>query len=265
MNETGNPTPAPGLLAVVRGEGYTQAPADLYIPPDALRVVLQEFEGPLDLLLYLIRKQNLDILDIPIARITAQYMEYIELMQELQLELAGEYLVMAAMLAEIKSRMLLPRPQLEEEEEQDPRAELARRILEYERYRIATDGLDRLPRMERDVHVVRGALPVELPPRPLPPVQLEDLLAAIADVLERTRMFSAYQVQREELSVRERMSMVLEQLEPGAYTEFTRLFTAQEGRSGLVVALLAILELLRESLVEVMQEEDYGAIKVKAA
>lgn len=252
-------------MAVVRGELYAETPADLYIPPDALQVALQEFEGPLDLLLYLIRRQNLDILDIPIARITAQYMEYIELMQELQMELAGEYLVMAAMLAEIKSRMLLPRPQSEEGEEQDPRAELARRILEYERYRIATDSLDQLPRMERDVHPTRGALPVDLPQRPLPPVRLEELLAAIADVLERNRVLSAYQVQREELSVRERMSMVLTQLEPGAYVEFTRLFTTQEGRAGLIVALLAVLELLRESLVELSQEGDYGTIKVKAA
>lgn len=254
-----------GLLAVVRGQDYVEPPADLYIPPAALRVFLQEFEGPLDLLLYLVRRQNLDILDIPIARIAAQYMEYIELMQELQLELAGEYLVMAAMLGEIKSRMLLPRPPSEEEEETDPRAELARRLLEYERYRGATDNLDLLPRMERDVHPARCALPCSLPPRPLPPVRLEDLLAGIADVLERTRVLSAYRVQREELSVRERMSMVLERLEPGVYTEFTRLYTAQEGRAGLVVALLAVLELLRESLVDIMQEEDYGPIKIKAA
>ena len=254
-----------GPLAVVRGEPAAAVPTDLYIPPDALRVVLQEFEGPLELLLYLIRKQDLNILDIPIARITAQYMEYIELMQELQLELAGEYLVMAAMLAEIKSRMLLPRPPSVEDEEEDPRAELARRILEYERYRIATDSLDCLPRLDREVFTVRTALPCELPGRPLPAVQPEELLAAIADVMERTRVLSMYQVRREELSVRERMSMVLEKIKAGHYTEFARLYTAQEGRAGLVVALLAVLELLRESLIELMQEEPYGVIKVKAS
>ena len=251
-------------FAMVQGAPVTELPKDLYIPPDALEVFLEAFEGPLDLLLYLIRRQNLDILDIPIARITEQYMRYIELMEELQLELAGEYLVMAAMLAEIKSRMLLPRPGGEEEEE-DPRAELVRRLQEYERYKQAAEDLDGLPRAERDLF---GAL-VEFPDRRAnlkpPQVDLDSLLRVFASVLARAEMFSHHHVQREPLSVRERMSMILDQLNGDEFVEFTRLFTVEEGRAGAIVALLAILELLRASLIELVQNDIKGRIYVKAA
>ena len=251
-------------FAMVQGAPITELPKDLYIPPDALEVFLEAFEGPLDLLLYLIRRQNLDILDIPIARITEQYMRYIELMEELQLELAGEYLLMAAMLAEIKSRMLLPRPGGEEEEE-DPRAELVRRLQEYERYKQAAEDLDGLPRVERDLF---GTL-VEFPERKNnvkpPQVDLDTLLRVFASVLARAEMFSHHHVQREPLSVRERMSAVLDRLNGEEFVEFTQLFTVEEGRAGVIVALLALLELLRASLIEIVQSEINGPIYVKAA
>ncbi|WP_420797018.1 segregation and condensation protein A [Ectothiorhodospira mobilis] len=251
-------------VARVRGEPLTWVPQDLYIPPDALEVILEAFEGPLDLLLYLIRRQNLDILDIPIAEITRQYIRYIELMRELQLELAAEYLVMAAMLAEIKSRMLLPRP-AETEEEEDPRAELVRRLQEYERIRQAALDLDRLPRLERDIFQVA----VEPPPmdrvRPLPQVELDELLRAFSQVLGRAEMFSHHQVQREPLSVRERMTRVLEALEGGRQVPFGALFTPEEGRRGVVVTFLAILELIKARMVDWVQAEVYAPIYLRPA
>lgn len=252
-------------LAFVHGEPYTAMPQDLYIPPDALEVFLEAFEGPLDLLLYLIRRQNLDILDIPIAEITRQYMEYIELMKDMRLELAAEYLVMAAMLAEIKSRMLLPRPVESENEEDDPRAELVRRLQEYERYKQAAENLDELPRLERDIFPVsaevveRQVLNIE------PDVSLKELLLAFKDVLQRAEMFSHHHVQMEALSVRERMSAVLSAVRADEFTDFTRLFDVSEGRMGVVVTLLAILELIKEALLELVQAEPYGPIHVKAA
>lgn len=252
-------------LAFVHGEPYTALPQDLYIPPDALEVFLEAFEGPLDLLLYLIRRQNLEILDIPIAEITRQYMEYIELMKELRLELAAEYLVMAAMLAEIKSRMLLPRPVEAEGEEDDPRAELVRRLQEYERYKQAAENIDLLPRLERDIFPVsaevveRQVLDIE------PDVSLKELLLAFKDVLQRAEMFSHHHVQMEPLSVRERMSSVLSLVRADEFTDFTRLFDVTEGRMGVVVTLLAILELIKEALLELVQAEPYGPIHVKAA
>ena len=252
-------------LAFVHGEPYTALPQDLYIPPDALEVFLEAFEGPLDLLLYLIRRQNLDILDIPIAEITRQYMEYIELMKDMRLELAAEYLVMAAMLAEIKSRMLLPRPVESENEEDDPRAELVRRLQEYERYKQAAENLDELPRLERDIFPVsaevveRQVLNIE------PDVSLKELLLAFKDVLQRAEMFSHHHVQMEALSVRERMSAVLSAVRADEFTDFTRLFDVSEGRMGVVVTLLAILELIKEALLELVQAEPYGPIHVKAA
>ena len=251
-------------LAMVDGEPVVDLPRDLYIPPDALEVFLEAFEGPLDLLLYLVKRQNLDILDIPIATITRQYMEYIELMKELRLELAAEYLAMAAMLAEIKSRLLLPRPESVDEEE-DPRAELVRRLREYERYKQAAEQLDGLPRVGRDIVEIRTAAPYARIERLQPRVELEDLVAALAGVLARAQAYRHHQVQLESLSVRERMSMVLEHVQRARFVEFTALFTPREGRQGVVVTLLALLELLRESLVDLVQAKPFGPIHVRAA
>ena len=251
-------------LAVVDGEPVIELPKDLYIPPDALEVFLEAFEGPLDLLLYLIKRQNLDILDIPIATVTRQYMEYIELMKELRLELAAEYLAMAAVLAEIKSRLLLPRPERVDEEE-DPRAELVRRLREYERYKQAAERLDGLPRMGRDLVEVRTAAPYTDTERPKPTVSLEDLVSALAGVLARMRAYDHHQVRMESLSVRERMTAVLEHVQRARFVEFTTLFMPEEGRQGVVVTLLALLELLRESLIELVQARPFGPVHVSAA
>ena len=251
-------------FAVVDGEPVIDLPRDLYIPPDALEIFLEAFEGPLDLLLYLVKRQNLDILDIPIATITRQYMEYIDLMKELRLELAAEYLAMAAMLAEIKSRLLLPRSE-SIDDEQDPRAELVRRLREYERYKQAAEQLDELPRIGRDVVGVRAATPYVRIERPQPRVELDDLLAALAGVLARAEAFRHHQVRLEWLSVRERMTMVLERVEKARFVEFTNLFEPREGRQGVVVTLLALLELLRESLVDLVQARPFGPVHVRAA
>lgn len=252
-------------FAIVQGTPYTRLPKDLYIPPDALEVFLAEaFEGPLDLLLYLIKRQNLDILDIPIAEITRQYMGYVDLMKDLRLELAAEYLVMAAMLAEIKSRMLLPRPE-EAQDEDDPRAELVRRLQEYERFKQVAEDMDALPRSDRDTPPVELAVPdlkiVKLPPR----VDIRDLAMALKDVFERASNFAHHHVRLEPLSVRERMTVVLKNVTPGGFTEFTTLFNPKEGRAGVVVTLLAVLELLKQSLIELVQTEVFGPIHVKAA
>jgi segregation and condensation protein A len=252
-------------FAVVEGEPVTQMPRDLYIPPEALQVFLEAFEGPLDLLLYLIRRQNLDILDIPIAEITRQYMRYIELMRELQLELAGEYLLMAATLAEIKSRMLLPRPQSESGEEgHDPRAELVRRLQEYERFKQAAMDMETLPRVDRDTFPASAELGERRVVRLLPEVTLQEMLVALKDVLERADMFAHHHVSRERLSVRQRMSDVLGALRNQAFVEFTHLFRAEEGRMGVTVTFSAILELLREGLVEIVQAEPFAPIHVRA-
>lgn len=252
-------------FAVVQGTPVRELPKDLYIPPDALEVFLEAFEGPLDLLLYLIRRQNLDILDIPIAHITAQYTSYIDLMEEIKLELAAEYLVMAALLAEIKSRMLLPRPPSEENEEDDPRAELVRRLQEYERYKKAADDLGALPRLERELHhVVVMFEPKGLKQDP-PDVSLDSLLDAFRDVLGRAEMFADHRVQRETLSVRERMALVMDRASSSSFIEFYELFTIGEGKAGVVVTLIAILELLKESLIEMVQNHDRGPIYIKLA
>ena len=251
-------------FAMVYGQALTELPVDLYIPPDALEVFLEAFEGPLDLLLYLIRKQNIDVLDIPVAEITRQYMGYVELMQSVRLELAAEYLVMAAMLAEIKSRMLLPRSAAFEEEEDDPRAELIRRLQEYERYKAAAEGLDQLPRVGRDITVPALEAPQARARKLLPDVSLEELLLSMAEVLRRADMFESHQVSRETLSTRERMSAVLEALKGGAFVPFVALFLAEEGRLGVVVTFMAILELIKESLVELVQNEAFGPIHVRA-
>ena len=253
-------------FAVVAGEPVTTLPQDLYIPPYALQVFLEAFEGPLDLLLYLIRRQNIDILDIPIADITEQYVQYIELMSELQLELAGEYLLMAAMLAEIKSRMLLPRPEKpEEEDEDDPRAELVRRLQEYERFKKAASDLNELPRLERDVFVAHADAPERKVTQKLPDVTMKELLLAFHDVLKRAEMFSNLHVQREPLSVRQRMSEILTPVKAGSLTDFTGLFDPEEGRMGVAVTFIAILELLKESVIEVVQSDAYAPLHVRAA
>jgi len=251
-------------FAVVQGEAMTQLPQDLYIPPDALEVFLEAFEGPLDLLLYMIRRQNLDVLDIPIAEITRQYIEYIDLMQDMRFELAAEYLVMAAMLCEIKSRMLLPRPESANDDEEDPRAELVRRLQEYERYKKAAEDIDEMPRLGRDVFETSAKLPDLRVVKPVPDVELKEVLLAFQDVLRRADMFATHQIHREALSVRERMTGVLEKLNADNFTEFTHLFTAEEGRMGVVVTLLAVLELIKETLIEMIQTEPFGPIYVKA-
>ncbi|PZW71151.1 condensin subunit ScpA [Pseudomonas sp. URMO17WK12:I1] len=250
-------------FAMVYGEALTELPVDLYIPPDALEVFLEAFEGPLDLLLYLIRKQNIDVLDIPVAEITRQYMGYVELMHTVRLELAAEYLVMAAMLAEIKSRMLLPRSAEAEEEEDDPRAELIRRLLEYERFKAAAEGIDALPRVGRDLIVPRVEAPEARARKLLPTVDLQELLVSMAEVLRRADMFESHQVSREALSTRERMGEVLDRLKDGAFVPFVQLFSAEEGRLGVVVTFMAILELVKESLVELVQNEAFAAVHVR--
>ncbi len=251
-------------FAVIQGKELTILPKDLYIPPDALEVILEAFEGPLDLLLYLIRRQNLDILDIDVAEITRQYLGYIELMASIQLELAAEYLVMAAMLAEIKSRMLLPRQQSEEEDEEDPRAELIKRLQEYERFKQAAEDIDELPRMGRDIHQATAEAPDRDQQRPHPDVDIKELVAALADVLKRSEMFESHQVEMEKLSTRERMSQVMENLRDNQFVPFVALFTLEEGRLGVVVTFLAVMELIKESLVEIVQSESFGPIHVKA-
>ena len=251
-------------FAVVEGEPVVELPKDLYIPPDALEIFLDAFEGPLDLLLYLVKRQNLEIVDIPMARITRQYMEYIDLMKVLRLELAAEYLAMAAMLAEIKSRLLLPQPESVDDEE-DPRAELVRRLQEYERYKQAAERLDELPRLGRDLVEIRAATPWVRMERPHPRVELDDLLAALAEVLARAESYRHHRVRMEWLSVRERMSIVLARVQGTRFVEFTSLFTPREGRQGVVVTLLALLELLRESLVDFVQAKPFGPIHVRAA
>jgi segregation and condensation protein A len=252
-------------FAVVQGEPWLTPPTDLYIPPDALEVFLDAFEGPLDLLLYLIRRQNLDILDIPIAKITDQYISYIEMMNELRLELAAEYLVMAAMLAEIKSRMLLPRPVSDDEEhEDDPRAELIRRLQEYERYKQAAEDLDELEHMTRDNFQASAELVERHVEAVDPDVSLREIMLALSDVLHRADMFTSHRVEKEPLSVREKMSHVLERVSGRNFVSFTELFDISEGRLGVVVTFLAVLELIKGSLLELVQAEAFAPIHVKA-
>ncbi len=258
------PAQAEMPFAVVEGQPITEMPRDLYIPPQALEIFLEAFEGPLDMLLYLIRRQNLDILDIPIAEITRQYMRYIELMQVLQLELAGEYLLMAATLAEVKSRMLLPRVGTEvAAEEADPRAELVRRLQEYERFKRAAENIDRMPRVDRDTWVGSAELADRKVVRIAPLVTLQEMLVAFQDVLSRSDMFAHLHVQREPLSVRQRMADVLASLSHNAFVDFVRLFTHEEGRRGVTVTFVAILELLREGLIEIVQSEAYAPLHVR--
>ena len=251
-------------LAMVRGQPMLQMPQDLYIPPDALEVILEAFEGPLDLLLYLIRRQNLDILDIPIAEITRQYIDYIDLMHDMRLELAAEYLVMAAILAEIKSRLLLPRPPAEEGLEDDPRMDLVRRLQEYERFKKAAEDIEAMPRAERDFAVVHAHVTDKNVIRLPPPVDMRELLLALKDVITRAELTGRHAIQREALSVRNRMSDVLKFLGDGGFHAFEKLFIRDEGRLGIVVTFLALLELAKEHLIEMVQSEPLGPIYLKS-
>jgi segregation and condensation protein A len=252
-------------FAIVKGEAVSEVPKDLYIPPDALEVILEIFEGPLDLLLYLIRRQNIDIVDIPLADITAQYMEYVELMKNLHLELAAEYLVMAAMLAEIKSRVLLPRPPSADEDEDDPRADLIRRLQEYEQFKQAAADLDELPRVERNIFLSEVEAPEFEVVKPDVQVDMKELMIALTDVLSRAEMFTSHHIQKDVLSVREKMTMILSQIKSDSFTDFINLFDVTEGRMGVVITFMGVMELIKESLVEIIQQEPYGPIHVKAA
>jgi segregation and condensation protein A len=251
-------------FAVVQGKELTRLPKDLYIPPDALEIILEAFEGPLDLLLYLIRRQNLDILEINVAEITRQYMGYIDLMGSIQLELAADYLVMAAMLAEIKSRILLPRQVMDEEDEGDPRTELIRRLQEYERFKTVAEDIDEIPRLGRDLHQASADAPGREKQRQYPDVEMREILTALADVLRRAEMFESHHIEREKLSTRERMSQVLVRLRGEHFIPFVSLFKVAEGRLGVVVTFLAIMELIKESLIEIVQNEPFGPIHIKA-
>lgn len=251
-------------FATVKGQAVVDLPKDLYIPPDAMKVLLEAFEGPLDFLLYLIRKQNLDVLDIPISDVTRQYMEYIDLMQELSLELAAEYLVMAATLAEIKSRMLLPKVVDAENNEEDPRAELVRRLQEYERYKQAAENLDKLPRIERDTFVVENDSSQISVEKPLPAVTMRELIIALADVMKRIEHNVHHTVQLDALSVREKMTLVLSSVQGSERVEFIKLFNLQEGRLGVVVTFLAMLELLKQGLIEFVQTAAFAPIYLAA-
>ncbi len=250
-------------FALVQGEPLTIFPQDLYIPPEALEVFLEAFEGPLDLLLYLIKRQNIDILDIPVSEITKQYMSYIDMMDTIQFELAAEYLVMAAMLTEIKSRMLLPRAS-DCDDEDDPRSELIRRLQEYEQFKQAAEDLDGIPRLERDIHLTSFDLPDHQQDIPEPDIALQDLILAFQDVANRAEQFASHHVEKELLSVRERMTQVLEKINAESYIAFTELFSSEESKMGVIVSFLAILELIKASLIDLMQNEAFAPIYVKA-
>jgi segregation and condensation protein A len=237
-------------------------PEDLYIPVEALRVFLETFEGPLDLLLYLIKKNNLNILDIPVASITEQYVQYVEMMKEFKLELAAEYLVMAVMLAEIKSRMLLPKPVLEPEEN-DPRVELILKLQEYERYKMAAVNLDNLPQENRDIFVITGRNLITKGAKPLPNIELADIYQALREVLTKATVFTSHHIIKEALSVRERMTCVLNKLQTNEFVAFADLFDISEGRAGVVVTFIAVLELLREAVINIVQTKSFGQIHVQ--
>lgn len=251
-------------FAMVMGHAVTELPKDLYIPPDALEVFLEAFEGPLDLLLYLIKRQNLDILEINVAAITEQYVAYVEAMNILQFELAADYLVMAALLAEIKSRMLLPQHTDDEELEDDPRAQLILRLQEYERFKLGAESLDELPRMGRDIYPVQADIPDIKHERPHPEVELRELLIVFSQVMHRADMFRSHQVSLEKLSTRERMAHILDRLQDAKFLPFVELFQPSEGRLGVVVTFLATMELVKEALIEVVQSENFGPIHIKA-
>lgn len=250
-------------FAFVMGEAITEAPTDLYIPPDALEILIEAFEGPFDLLLYLIKRQNLDILLVNVAEITDQYMAYVELMEASQFELAAEYLVMASMLAEIKSRILLPRQEELNEEESDPRLDLLKRLQEYEKFKIAAEGLDKLPRIERDLYPTKAAIPVIEKIIVEPEVDLHEMLSILSKALRRADMFESHQIQRDTLSTREKMSEILLRINSENFVPLFSLLSQDEGRLGVVVTFLAIMELLKDSMIEIVQSGPYAAIHVK--
>jgi segregation and condensation protein A len=256
--------PPEARMPRVHGESMLKLPDDLYIPPDALEVFLEAFEGPLDLLLYLIRKQNLDILDIPVLKITQQYMDYIVLMHELRLELAAEYLVMAAWLAEIKSRILLPRPPAMEEDQGDPRMELVRRLQEYERFKTAAERLDAMPRVAREIFLAQARPDKVQSEAPAPVPGMRELMLAFREVLLRADLFKTHTVQSEPLSVRERMSRILDRVQHGP-ARFEELVDLSEGRAGVVVCLLALLELTKSGLLEIVQPAPFAPLTVETA
>jgi len=260
---TGRPVQQKLPLAFLHGKAVVDKPEDLYIPPDALEVILETFEGPLDLLLYLIKKHKLDVLELSIFSITEQYVKYVEMMSEFQLELAGEYLVMAALLAQIKSRLLLPVHE-ELEEEEDPRAELIKRLQEYEQFKKAAENIDTLPRVGRDIFIANATFPeLEEKKDPLPELAIKDLLLALSDVMARAKTFEHHLISAETLSTRERMSLILHTLSQAkAPVAFTQLFTFEEGRSGVVVSFIAMLELIKEGLIACLQVESDSQIYV---
>ena len=251
-------------FAMVAGQVLKEFPKDLYIPPDALEIFLEAFEGPLDLLLYLIKRQNLDILDIPVAEVTHQYMAYVNLMEACQFELAAEYLVMAALLGEIKSRCLLPRQGGVEEDEDDPRAELIRRLQEYECFKRSAEELDQLPRLDRDLFLTNVTVVKVESEKRHPDVDMQEMLIALREVLQRADMYESHHIQKESLSIRERMSQILDQLSGGGFVPFVNMFRIEEGRLGVVVSFIALLELIREALIEIVQSDVFAPIHVKA-
>ena len=262
MSENKVPRQEEIVLATVQGKEVTSLPEDLYVPPNSLKIFLDTFAGPLDLLLYLIRKQNLDILDIDVAKITEQYVSYIDLMEAFQIELAGDYLVMAAYLAELKSRMLLPRPS-DNEEEEDPRAELMRRLQEYQRFKEAASKIDLLPRLNRDFFLAGAKLPEFEAVTPIVDLPMEELSFALSEVMRRVDQSKAHLINFEQLSTRERMTEILERMRNETFIEFSTLFKIKEGRMGVVVTFLAVLELLKDSLIEIVQSEEFGPIHIK--
>lgn len=263
-SDSGDPVQQEMPFAVVNGETITEIPPDLYIPPQALAIILETFEGPLDLLLYLIKRQNLDILELDVLEITSQYMKYVEMMDAMKFELAAEYLVMAAMLAQIKSRLLLPRVTNEEGEEEDPRAELVRRLLEYERFKEAAENIDQLPREGRDFVVVGAEAPEYEIDRPQPNVEMKELMLAMAEVLRRAEMYEHHHVVLEPLSTREKMTLLLERVNDQQFVSFASVFVVEEGRLGVVVTFLAMMELLKEKLIDIVQSEAFGPIHISA-
>jgi segregation and condensation protein A len=261
-----DPVQQPLPLAFVNGEALVEKPKDLYIPPDALELILEAFEGPLDLLLYLIRKQKFDIVNLPVYQVTQQYMEYVELMKDIQLELAAEYLLMAAILAEVKSRMLLPKRHDSEEEEDDPRAELIRRLKEYELIKNAAHELDNIPRQERDVFPAQAKTSDSVTSiRVLPSVSLQDVVLGFQSAMQRAQAFEHHHIEKETLSTRERMSLILQNISSEHFTGFDQLFQASEGKAGVVVTFLAILELSKESLIELVQAQPYANIHIRVS
>ena len=260
LKESVSPT-----VVLINGEALETFPEDLYIPPEALEVFLDSFQGPLDLLLYLIRKQNIDILNIPIAQITKQYMKYVELMRRMRLDLAAEYLVMAAMLAQIKSRMLLPRVEADcEEEEDDPRAALIRQLQRYEQFALAAKQIDSLPRLERDLHLTEPYFLQEKSLETLPQATVNELAVAFRRVMIRAQQNKNISIKPQTLSMREKMVHILERLNTGKHLRFEELFRIEEGREGVVVSFVAILELMRDGLIKIVQRESFAPIHVKA-